>query len=155
MTNEELYANFVYEDGWLRRVGGRVDYPWRYVGAGYLATTFNGTTYYLHHLVWQYVTGEPAPMLDHRDRITENCMFENLRPCTAGQNQHNSKRKANNRSGHKGVVFCPRLPYRPWHAQIVVDGVKHGLGYYATPEEAGAAYAAGAASLAGEFARAA
>lgn len=154
MTNEELYANFVYEDGWLRKLTGRKDYPWHYCGAGYLATSFKGRTYYLHHLVWQYVTGEQAPMLDHKDGVTENCLFENLRPCTYGQNQHNSKRKSNNRSGFKGVVFIPRLPYRPWHAQIVVDKRKHGLGYYATAEEAGAAYAEGAKRLAGEFARA-
>jgi hypothetical protein len=155
MTNEELHALFVYEPdkGMLRRLNGRVPYPWRFAGAGYLVTTHAGVTYYHHRLVWQYHHGTSPPMIDHRDGVKSNDRIENLRECTPAQNQYNSRRKATNRSGYKGVVLHPNLQARPWQAKMTVDGRRISFGYYATKEEAAQAYAEGALRLAAEFAR--
>lgn len=158
MTYEELIASFVYEDrGMLRKIkNARKPYPWRGIGKGsrYLVTTFIGRVYYLHRLVWQYHTGQTPSQIDHIDGDFRNNRIENLRECTAAQNQYNSPRKTNNKSGFKGVVYVPKCKHRPWHAKIATAGKVIGLGYYETPELAAEAYARGAAKLAGEFARA-
>ena len=92
-------------------------------------------------------------MIDHIDGDPSNNRIENLRACTNSQNQFNSQRKCHNRSGCKGVVFHPKCPRKPWQAKIAKAGRVFSLGYYTTLEEAAAAYAAGAAEHAGEFAR--
>jgi hypothetical protein len=91
-------------------------------------------------------------MLDHRDGDTTNNRIENLRRCTPEQNQHNSKRKSNNKSGVKGVCFCD-MYRKPWRARITVQKQVVLLGYYATLAEAAEAYREGALRLAKEFAR--
>lgn len=158
MTQDEVRALFAYEPeaGMLRRVlGGKKEYPWRKIGRDgrYLAFSHANRTYYLHRLVWLYHTGEVPPMIDHIDGDTRNNRIENLRVCSPSQNQYNSKRKAHNRAGYKGVVFHPKCQRKPWQAKIAKAGRVHSLGYYATPEEAAEAYAKGAALHAGEFAR--
>lgn len=158
MTNEELHEHFVYEadTGLLRRIkGGRKPYPWRPIGnkGAYLCTTFQGLTYYLHRLVWQYHHGSIPKMVDHRDGDTRNNRVENLRECTNAQNQYNSARKVTNRMGAKGVVFHPLCKSRPFQAKIAKAGRVISLGYYATVEEASAAYARGATAVAADFAR--
>ena len=157
MTNDELKTLFAYEDrGTLRRrTPGFKPYPWRAIGAGgrYRATTLGGVTYYLHRLVFQWHHGRVPEMVDHIDGDTLNNRIENLRECTNAQNQFNSRRKVTNRSGAKGVVYHPKCTGKPWHAKINHNGRRISLGYHKTLEEAAAAYAVGAALIAGEFAR--
>jgi hypothetical protein len=156
MTYEEVHSLFVYEPetGQLRRIGGRVDYPWRGIGTGrrYLATTVAGKTYYAHRLVWLYHHGETPAMIDHINGDFRDNRIENLRACTNAQNQYNGPRKSHNRSGYKGVAFCKGYR-KPWRARIIVDKQPVELGYYDTPEAAASAYAEGAKRYAREFAR--
>ena len=158
MTQDEIRAMFEYEPatGLLRRkVGGRKPYPWH--GAGkdrrYLVHCRGARSIYLHQAVWLYHHGYVPAMLDHGNGDTRDNRIENLRECTNAQNQYNVPRKSNNTHGHKGVVFHRACRSRPWQAKIVVSGKVISLGYHATKEEAAAAYAAGAAKYAGEFAR--
>lgn len=157
MTNEELRAQFVYEEcGMLRRCAPELKpYPWRAIGRGgrYRGTTIGGVTYYLHRLIFQWHHGRVPRMVDHRDGDTLNNRIGNLRECTNAQNQFNSARKVSNKSGVKGVVYHPKCTGKPWHAKINHNGRRISLGYHPTIEEAAAAYAAGAALIAGEFAR--
>lgn len=157
MTQAELQRLFAYEPdtGLLRRVsGGRVSYPWRNIGADgrYQATTVNGVTIYLHRAVFLYHHGYLPEVVDHKDRNTRNCRIENLREATHAENQYNSRRKLNNQSGAKGVVFHPKCRTKPWQAKIVVNKKVVSLGYYPTVALAAEAYAKGAAQYAGEFA---
>jgi hypothetical protein len=158
MTQDEIRAMFEYEPatGLLRRkVGGRKPYPWH--GAGkdrrYLVHCRGARSIYLHQAVWLYHHGYVPAMLDHVNGDTRDNRIENLRECTNAQNQYNVPRKSNNTHGHKGVVFHRACRSRPWQAKIVVSGKVISLGYHATKEEAAAAYAAGAAKYAGDFAR--
>lgn len=160
MTQDEVRALFAYEPetGMLRRIDGkgRKPYPWRCAGRGgrYLAFTHRSRTYYLHQLVWLYHYGVIPPMVDHRkDDLPLDNRIANLRACTNSQNQFNSRRKVNNRSGVKGVVYHAKCTGKPWHAQINLNGRRISLGYHATLEAATAAYSVGAARVAGEFAR--
>ena len=158
MNQDQVRQLFEYEPdtGMLRRKGGRKAYPWRGAGRGrrYLLTTVNGRSYYLHRLVWLYHRGDPPAMLDHVNGDTRDNRIENLRECTNAQNQYNVPRKSNNTHGHKGVVFHAKSKGKPWQARITVAGRKVSLGYHETKELAAAAYAAGAAQIAGAFARA-
>ena len=157
MTYDDLRKRFEYESetGLLRQVfGGRKPYPWRPIGHNgrYRAWTHAGKVYYLHRLVWLWHHGELPLMLDHINGDTLDNRIENLRPCTNAQNQYNAPRKSHNKSGYKGVAYCP-MYRKPWRARIVVDKKVKGLGYYDTPEEAAAAYDAAALLYAKEFAR--
>lgn len=160
MTNDELKTLFVYEPetGMLRKIAQcRKPYPWREAtGArgGYLKTSFNRKTYYLHRLVWQYHFGTVPEMIDHADGNVRNNRIENLRACTNQQNQYNRKRNAGTRSGVKGVVFHKNNLSRPWFASITHNGARISLGYYATKDEAREAYRQGAERIASEYARA-
>jgi hypothetical protein len=144
------------ETGTLRQVDGfgRKRYPWRGIGLDrrYLAHSSRDGAIYLHQAVWLYHHGYIPEMLDHIDGDTRNNRIENLRECTNGQNQFNSRRKSNNRSGFKGVAY--RSGYRQkWEARVTVGGKRHILGRFDTPEEAALAYADGAKALVGEFFR--
>lgn len=161
MTQDDIRELFDYEPviGMLCRrldAGGRVLYPWRGIGKNsrYLAATVRGKHIYLHRAVWLWHHGTTPPMIDHINGNCRDNRIENLRACDNAKNQYNSRTKANNKSGFKGVVY--RTGYRnPWQARITVDKRVILLGRFQTPEEAHAAYVAGATKYAGEFARAA
>lgn len=157
MTQDEIRKLFAYEPaiGMLRRIGGRKPYPWRGAGRGrrYLRTTVNGKSYYLHRLVWLYHFGTAPEMIDHIDGDPGNNRIENLRECTNASNQYNTARRSHNTTGAKGVVFHAKCRSKPWQARITVSGQKVSLGYYESKELAARAYAAGAAKIAGDFAR--
>lgn len=158
MNQSELHALFDYEPGvgmLRRKAGGRKPYPWHGAGKGrrYLVHCYGAKSIYLHQAVWLYHHGYVPAMLDHINGDPQDNRIENLRECTNSQNQFNSARKVNNKSGYKGVVFHAKAKHKPWHAKINVAGRRVSLGYHATKEEAAAAYAAGAAKFAGEFAR--
>lgn len=158
MTKDDVRSLFVYESsGTLRKITNfRKPYPWRGIGkeGRYLATTSLGKSYYLHQLVFLYHFGYIPSSIDHINGDTRDNRIENLRECTQAQNQYNSKRKVNNRSGVKGVVFHANCPGKPWQAKIVVDGRTISLGYYADIKDAAIAYENGAIKYAKEFAKA-
>ncbi len=104
---------------------------------------------HLHQFLWK-LWGQPAArQLDHRDGDGLNCRRLNLRPATHSQNGGNAKVYRTNSSGFRGVC---RVKNR-WMATIVVANKRRHLGYFSSPEEAGAAYDRAAIGLRGEFAR--
>lgn len=159
MTQDEVRRIFEYEArGTLRRIdgAGRKPYPFSPMGSGggYLGFSHRGRKHYLHRLIWLYHHGTVPGMIDHVNGDRRDNRIENLRACSNAQNQYNSVRKTNNRSGFKGVAFYRAKPTtKPWRARIVRSGRQISLGYYATAEEAAEAYARGAAEVAGAFAR--
>lgn len=75
----------------------------------------------------------------------------NLRVASQAQNCRNTRLRARNTSGYKGV-FWDKFTSR-WMAAIGCNGKFHNLGRFKTREEAAAAYAAAATDLFGKFAR--
>jgi hypothetical protein len=126
------------------------------VELGYVRIRIDGHRYFAHRLAWLYVTGEwPKREIDHIDGMPDNNRFANLREATRGENRRNSRKGKESKSQFKGVVYAPysRSKTRKWRAVITAAKRTHHLGYFETPEEAHAVYAARARELFGEFAR--
>jgi len=88
--------------------------------------------------------------VDHKDGNGLNNTRDNLRLATKEQNGANSRKQSNNTSGFKGV--CWNKQAGKWKAQITVDGKNIYLGYFASKDEAHAAYCTAAEKHFGEFA---
>lgn len=156
ITAERLRELLHYdpETGVFTRLCGRC--AGRRAGAlnetGYRHVYADGVLYLEHILAWLYMTGEwPDDEVDHWDLDKSNNRWGNLRQATSSQNQMNHPIKKTNTSGHKGVHWAPHAG--KWRAQIRISGVGHHLGYFATAEEASAAYAQAAKLRHGAFAR--
>lgn len=108
------------------------------------------------HIVYMHRAILGAPGHLHVDHINGDGLDNrraNLRTATLAQNRWNEGVRKNNLSGFKGVSFVAAKA--KWRAEINASGRKHHLGYFATAEDAGAAYAAAAKELHADFARAA
>jgi hypothetical protein len=93
---------------------------------GYRAVRLYGRLYYVHRIVWLWMTGEwPVGQVDHGDRVKANNRWLNLADVTHQQNAMNTpaakpERRRNGR----------------WSARVRIGTVRHNLGTYDTEEEA-------------------
>jgi hypothetical protein len=118
--------------------------------SGYIRVMINRSDYAAHRLVWKWLYGYDPAQLDHANGNRADNRSWNLRECTGTENQGNTGVRRNNKSGLKGVYRQPGGARRkPWVAKIM----RQTIGYYATPEEAHAAYCAKATELFGQFHR--
>lgn len=110
-----------------------------------------------HRLAWIYVHGGvPGGMeVDHIDCDPSNNAIGNLRLATSSQQKQNKRVQSNNRAGLKGAYYHACHKGKKWRSQIKVGNGSVFLGYFATAEEAHAAYARACVEHFGEFARAA
>lgn len=157
ITQSELKSLLDYdpETGvftWLRNMRGPVragDKAGRPKPNGYLSIKVQQVDYYAHRLAFLYVTGEwPVAEVDHVNRDRADNRWANLRPATVSQNRANTSRQSRNVAGLKGVSLHKKTGL--WRARIRSKTI----GYYKTPDEAHAIYAAAAKDQFGEFARA-
>lgn len=111
--------------------------------SGYRRLGIDGKQYLEHRLVWLYIHGEfpngDKPFIDHIDGNPSNNRIENLRDCSAAENQRNTKKPLTNSSGFKGVHVDAQGMYR---AMILnpITGKNEYLGSYLTPEDASIVY---------------
>lgn len=145
-----LHELFLYDDGLLisRRSGkiySNLDRD------GYIRVRVEGHEYRAHRLIWEMFYGKiPAGMLvDHIDGDVFNNRIENLRLATRTQNNVNSKAKALNSTGLKGITKVGSK----YRARITTGGTTISLGMFNTPAEAKAAYDLKAVELHGEYAK--
>jgi hypothetical protein len=104
--------------------------------------------YKAHRLAWLWVYGRwPQDDIDHINGDPTDNRIANLREATDSQNLGNSKRRADNTSGFKGVARSSAKAEK-WRAHLQGQY----LGSFDTKEEAHAAYVAKARELYGEFA---
>jgi hypothetical protein len=114
-----------------------------------------------HRLAWIYCHGLTigGAEIDHIDGNPSNNAISNLRLATSTQQKQNKGVQSNNRSGLKGAFYHASHRGKKWRSQIQVDiqGTKKlvFLGYFATAEEAHAAYSDAAKKYFGEWARSA
>lgn len=121
---------------------------------GHRYINIDGRLYLASRLAWFYVHGSwPLNEIDHINQNSLDNRLSNLREATRGQNNQNTKRKKNNKSGYKGVCRDKRGRGDKWLAQIMANGKRVILGRFETPQEAYNAYCAAAKEHHGEFAR--
>ena len=108
---------------------------------GYSIAWVQRRRYYVHRLIWFYVTGEwPKQHIDHIDGDPSNNRFENLRDVTRTANQQNQRRAhcSNRNSGLLGSHWHAQRNY--WVAHISIDNRTKYLGHFQTAKEAHEAY---------------
>jgi hypothetical protein len=125
------------------------------LSTGYWLIKINGKRYQAARLAWLYMAGQwPTDRIDHEDLNKANNRWGNLRAATFKENSRNRAVHRNKALAVKGV-FLSSNPRRtkPYRAMIRVDGDLKSLGYYATADEAHAAYSKAAHEHFGDFAR--
>jgi hypothetical protein len=115
-------------------------------GLGYLRVLWNGQHYVAHRLIWKWVHGTDAPMLDHINGDKADNRIANLRECTRSQNNTNIKARAI--SGYKGVS---KTRAGRWAATIRKDKIATHLGTFESAELAHDAYCRAAMVAHGEY----
>lgn len=99
-----------------------------------------------------YLMKPPAGMVvDHINRDPLDNTRRNLRVCTPEQNGRNLTRRFTASNPALGVSLGKRCKSKPYRAKIYLKGRSLSLGYFATVDEASAAYAAAARQHYGEF----
>lgn len=158
ITHDQVLTAFNYdpESGNLtwrvkrwRRHGGSIagwDCP-----NGYRKVTFWGRNYYVHRLIFFYMTGSwPRNQIDHINCRRRDNRWENLREASLSQNMQNKSVRKDSKVGLKGVTTIKKTGR--FEASISVDGKRKYLGNFGSPVEAHAAYVTAARKLFGEFA---
>ena len=147
MKIEELRSLFDYDSdlGVLRRkfktchskVGdtvGTIDC------AGYLKVSINKKFYYLHRLIWLYVTGSmPNHVIDHINGNRSDNRISNLRDIDVASNIQNQK-KANSANKSTRLLGVYQSDRDNPTAKIKVDGKSIHLGTFKTKDDAHDAY---------------
>jgi hypothetical protein len=132
-------------------------YTWRRWGRHNVWYAY--TTSQPNILMHRLIMGLPDGIIDHKDKNGLNNQKANLRVCTNAENIRNSRKRKDNTSGYKGVIFkCAyhkgkKYPLKkPWQAYIHFNKKQIHIGYYHTSEEAARAYDKKAKKYFGEFA---
>lgn len=113
---------------------------------GYLSICIGGLRFPAHRLAWFIHFGEwPPNRLDHEDRNGRHNWIKNLRPCDTAENAQNLRMLKRNTSGFMGVSRVKATGR--YRACICYRQVERTIGYFATAEEASAAYKAEKARL--------
>ncbi len=146
-------GEFSWNGTWTGRKNGSCG--WIDPTSQYHCIAIDRRTYKAHRLAWLYMTGEwPSSDLDHANGHRLDNRFCNLRIASPKENAQNRKTRRDNVSGYKGVCFRKDRKTLQYQALICIDtGRKKHLGFFETPEEAHAAYAAAALENHGKFAR--
>jgi len=93
--------------------------------------------FYLHRIILERIIGRPLEKDEMPDHINRNGLDnrrENLRLATMSQNMMNTKRRANNTSGHKGVSWNKEK--RKYSAKVQMNGIVVFFGYFTLLEDA-------------------
>jgi hypothetical protein len=121
------------------------------INEGYIQISIYGKKYRAHRLAFLYMTGEwPKELVDHINQIKDDNRWSNLRQATVSENNINSKKQKNNKSGYRGVYWDSKN--QMWRVQIKYKSKHRYLGRYVNIEHAAAAYKKVALELYGEFA---
>lgn len=103
--------------------------------SGYLYARILGKCFLVHRLAWMLHHGEwPEYEIDHKNGIKTDNRIANIRPCDRSQNMWNSKTRADNTTGYKGITFSSL--HGKYRARIQLNGKRLHIGLFKTPEEA-------------------
>lgn len=118
-------------------------------GNGYIRIEISGKRYLAHRLAWLFCNGKwPSNMIDHINCDRTDNRICNIREADKHQNQYNSKKHIDNKTGYKNVRLHRDGKYE---ARISVKGKRIQLGSFKTAEEAALAYSKAVEKYHGEF----
>jgi hypothetical protein len=123
-------------------------FNWNTKVKGYVSCKIKGKTVYLHRLL---MNPDEGMVIDHINGIKTDNRKENLRICTAIENNRNRKLNSNNTSGFKGVYWNKNK--QRYIAQVKINNKKVIAGTFKTLQEAALAYETKAKQLFGSFYR--
>ena len=116
------------------------------IWSGYVNISVDRKVYRAHRLAWMYVHGcWPSGVIDHINRVKTDNRMVNLRDTDQFVNTQNSATRKDSPVGLRGVTW--HKGQQKWRARIQASGKKFELGYFASVNEAQAAYACAAARL--------
>lgn len=118
-----------WEEG--RKAGQRAGSDCERNGSLYREIRYDGVLYLEHRLVFFMMMGRWPIGVDHVDRNGRNNKWRNLREARQTYNNYNTKTRADNTSGRKGVYWQKGR----WMARIRKHGKYHSA-YFDTFEEA-------------------
>jgi hypothetical protein len=120
ITQQRVKELFDYEkNGILVRKDTGIPVGWLN-NTGYLRVQIDNKAYLVHQVIFLYHYGFIPKIIDHINNSPLDNRIENLRPCTARQNQYNSKRRKDNTSGIKGVTWHGKDGL--WHVRCNING---------------------------------
>lgn len=139
---------------WKARPHARAQWNGRYAGkeaftsnsCGYKQGAIFGRLYLAHKVIYAAAHGQWPDLIDHINQDRSDNRITNLRAADKSINSFNSKIRADNKSGVRGVNWFK--PRRLWRAYLTNKGPQIHLGYFPTIEEAVAARAAAFQALA-------
>jgi hypothetical protein len=145
-----LVPEIIVDDEFKDVVGGMSVYL---NNRGYPAVFGGKPSVLLHRIIWALKYGECPPLLDHYNNNPLDCRLANLRPASRRLNNINShtRRSHARQDLPMGVTHKPfyirkngtkAIYSKPYVSRINGRDKRIDLGYYATPEEAGAVYQA-------------
>jgi hypothetical protein len=106
-----------------------------YISGFYPNNRTEGRKEWILHI---YIVNAPdGKLVDHKDGNRKNNTDNNLRVTDKSGNAQNVNARATNKSGILGVSYYKNN--EKWGAHLQVNGTKHYLGLYETPELAGEA----------------
>ena len=156
LTQEQVKELFEYRNGKLywKVARGRMKIGTEagcLMSEGYVAIRFGGVGYRAHRIIYLWHYGFIPKMIDHINGVRADNRIENLRPCDAVTNQHNTVLNRTNTSGVKGVYWVPKKLL--WLARISHNKQRVYVGHYKTISEAQQSIEQKRNELHGEFAR--
>jgi hypothetical protein len=86
---------------------------------GYRQVRLDGEKLLAHRLIFLMQTGKIPVEVDHKNRVRNDNRWKNLRAATSSENSHNTKIRATNTSGCKGVSWDKSIG--KWVARIYVE----------------------------------
>ena len=96
---------------------------------GYGIVTIDRKQYRAHRLAWFYVYGIwPSEDVDHINGIKTDNRISNLRCASRSENACNTKTRADNTSGFKGVSWCKMM--NKWFAYVNINKKRIKVGYF-------------------------
>ena len=102
---------------------------------GYRLITIKGKQFRVHRVICFMHYGEwPKEHLDHEDADKLNNVYENLRPATQAENNHNRRSFKNTTSIYKGVHAHKRSG--KWKANFHCNNKTYDIGLYKSEKEA-------------------
>jgi hypothetical protein len=94
----------------------------------YLDVNINHKLYRVHRIIWLLVYGYMPEFIDHINHIRNDNRLLNLREVSRQENNQNTTKQKNNKSGRVGVHFDNKRS--KWVAQITINGKATPLGRF-------------------------